>query len=330
MLPAPLGPLFSCVLVGACAVAAMAQSPRNVSVTFNGDTDPPAPLAVDAWHAITASYRYPGGVDRLTNTYLVIVRGGDPRTGFYLGYHVPSGELGIVKHGQWNATEATGLPGETGRIIENDQGYMDCEHTVVTQTADDITVAYRVKFKPGVLQGVYSVLMYIEDRDVNYEGFTAMGTVTIDNEGWVHRSDMPARWRNSLTPAGEPVGPLTLAEGGRARYVLALPSAAGRVELKAAGDLARHLQLICGADFATVDESDMPAGTAFISIGRTNLLADAACKFKDADLAEEGYALEVVDGNIYLYGGSGRGLLHGVYSLLEEDLGCRWYSNTSV
>ena len=34
--------------------------------------------------------------------------------------------------------------------------------------------------------------------------------------------------------------------------------------------------------------------------------------------------------NVYLYGGSGRGLMHGVYSLLEEDLGCRWYSPTSI
>jgi len=330
MPPAPPGSLCSCLLLGACAVAAMAQSPRNVSVTFNGDTDPSAPLAVDAWHTITASYRYPGGVDRLTNTYLVIVRGPDPRSGFYLGYHVPTNEIGIVKHGHYNATEATGLPGEPGKIIENDQGYVDCEHTVVTKTADDITVAYRVKFKPGVMKGAYGVLMYIEDRDVNHEGFTAMGTVTVDNEGLVHRTDMPARWRNSLTPAGDPVGPLTLAEGGQARYALLLPGDAGRVELRAAGDLARHLQLICGADFATSGESEAPAGTPFISIGRTNLLAASACRFKDADLAEEGYALEVVDGNIYLYGGSGRGLLHGVYSLLEEDLGCRWYSNTSV
>jgi len=51
---------------------------------------------------------------------------------------------------------------------------------------------------------------------------------------------------------------------------------------------------------------------------------------KAADLAEEGYAVEVVGEDVYVYGGSGRGLMHGVYSLLEEDLGCRWYSPTSI
>ena len=59
-------------------------------------------------------------------------------------------------------------------------------------TADDISVAYRVKFKPGVLRGSYSVYQYIEDKDVRYEGFTIMGSVTIGDDGGVHRTDMPA------------------------------------------------------------------------------------------------------------------------------------------
>jgi hypothetical protein len=67
-----------------------------------------------------------------------------------------------------------------------------------------------------------------------------------------------------------------------------------------------------------------------VSVGRTRLLEASACNWKNADMAAEGYAIEVLGKNVYLYGGQGRGLLHGAYSLLEEDLGCRWYSPRSI
>ena len=35
---------------------------------------------------------------------------------------------------------------------------------------------------------------------MKYEGFTVMGSVTIGDEGMVHRTDMPAQWTNSLKP----------------------------------------------------------------------------------------------------------------------------------
>jgi len=321
--------LSALLTAGPWVGCALAQSPRNVSVTFNGETDAAEPLAVDTWHTITATYRYEAKIDVLLNTYLVISRGNDQLSGFYLGYKPEPNELAIVKHGFWNATEATGTPGEAGRIIENDQGYMDCENTKVTRTADEISIAYRVKFKPGVLRGMCNVFMYVEDKEVRYEGFTIMGNVTIDTDAGVHRTDMPQEWENSLEPKGDPAPELTLAEGGKALYTVVIPREATRVEKKAAADLCLTLKLICGADFAFTTEDQPPAGRC-ISVGRTELLSKSGCKWRDADLAAEGYAVEVIDGNVLVYGGSGRGLINGVYSLLEEDLGCRWYSTSSV
>ncbi len=307
------------------------EAPRNVGVTFDGETEAAEPLSTDTWHTITASYRYVGHIGILTNTYLVITRGSEQLSGFYVGYHVPTDTLQIVKHGFWNATEATGLPGEVGKIIENDQGYVDCEHSRVEKTADDITVAYRVKFKPHVLLGLYNVFLYIEATDRKYDGFTNLGAVTIDRDAAVHRTDMPKGWASALKPRGTPAPALTLADNHRARYTLVIPRDAKRIERKAASDLALYLKLISGADFPIVTEADFsPKGHPFLSVGRTELLAKSSCEWKSADLAAEGYALEVLGGNVYLYGGSGRGLMDGVYSLLEEDLGCRWYSTTSV
>jgi hypothetical protein len=319
------------VLAGSSARCLFAQAPKNVGVTFNGETDGVEPLAVDTWHTIAARYRYAGHVHLLTNTFLVIARGNSQLTGFYVGYNLPARQLAIVKHGYWNATEATGTPGAPGKIIENDQGAIDCEHTRVDRTADDISVTYRIKFKKGVLKGAYNVFLYVEDRNVNHDGFTNLGTILIGEETAVRRTDMPPPWRNSLRPKGMPSEELTLADGGRAKYVVVIPAAAKRIEKKAAGDLCLYLKLISGAAFPIVSEDELPpGGNSRISVGRTQLLARSPCRWKNADLAVEGYALEVAGQDVYLYGGSGRGLVHGVYSLLEEDLGCRWYSTTSI
>lgn len=322
--------LLTCVAAGT-APGLPAQAPRSLGVTINGETEAAEPLAVDQWHTITARYQYPGKIDRLTNTFLVIARGQNLLSGWDIGYNLPANELMIIKHGFWNATEATGHPGEAGKIIENDQGYLDCEHTTVVRTADEITVSYRLKFKPGVLRGAYNVFLYVEDRDLNHHAFTPFTTITIGDEALVHRSDMPKEWRNALRPKGNPSPALLLADAGRARYVVVIPREPKPIETKAAADLSRHLEWISGADFAILREDQLRAkDTPYISIGRTDLLARAKARWKSADLAPEEYALEVVGGNVYLYGGPGRGLMHGVYSLLEEDLGCRWYSTNSV
>ena len=126
------------VLCGSSARGLADDGPRNLGVTFNGESDAVEPLATDTWHTITASYRYDGKIGLLTNTYLVLARGGDLLSGFDVGYHLPTNQLGIVKHGYWNATEATGAPGEAGKVIENDQGYLDCENTTVRRTDDEI------------------------------------------------------------------------------------------------------------------------------------------------------------------------------------------------
>jgi hypothetical protein len=323
--------LIASLVASLSAPALLAQSPKNLGVTFNGKkAETLEPLATDVWHTITASYRHTGKVPVLTNTYLVICRGSNQLSGFYLGYNLPAKELAIVKHGFWNATEATGTPGEKGKVIENDQGFMDCESTTVATTADEVVVTYRVKFKPGVMTGTYTVFQYIEDKDINYAGFENVAAIAIDREAETVRRDMPKQWRNSLKPSGKRAT-LTLAKAGKTGYTLVIPEQAQDRERKAAADLARYFKLISGAEFPVVSEDQRPAATGpYLSIGRTKLLAGSRAAWKDADLAVEGYAIEVLGKNAYLYGGSGRGLLHGVYSLLEEDLGCRWYSPTSI
>ncbi len=47
------------------------------------------------------------------------------------------------------------------------------------------------------------------------------------------------------------------------------------------------------------------------------------------DLPPEGFSLDAQGGGLSILGGAERGVMYGCYSLLEDDLGCRWY-NTRV
>lgn len=50
----------------------------------------------------------------------------------------------------------------------------------------------------------------------------------------------------------------------------------------------------------------------------------------DKSLGNEGYRIAVRNGQVVLSGGKTRGVINAVYALLEEDLGCRFYTKDSV
>ena len=135
------------------------------------------------------------------------------------------------------------------------------------------------------------------------------------------------RWDNVLAPQGEPSGPLTLARDGKAEYVILLPARPTTQEQKAAEELATWLGEMTGAQWPLIKEPGQAAEVKFISVGRTELLRRAGLEASTIDLGDEGYAIGQQDGNIYLFGGKTRGPITAVFSLLEEDLGCRWYTS---
>lgn len=137
-------------------------------------------------------------------------------------------------------------------------------------------------------------------------------------------------WTNALAPKGPKAAELTLARRGRALYAILIPKAASGPEKKAATDLARWLREITSAEFTIAAESGAaPPEGRFISIGRTRLLQSSGLAIARAKLGSEGYAIDVKDGNLFLVGGDTRGPVNAAYALLEEDLGCRWYSRFS-
>lgn len=50
----------------------------------------------------------------------------------------------------------------------------------------------------------------------------------------------------------------------------------------------------------------------------------------DSRFGDDGYTIRSKDWTVFLWGGPKRGLINGVYALLEEDMGCRFYTPESV
>lgn len=133
-------------------------------------------------------------------------------------------------------------------------------------------------------------------------------------------------WHNALAPQGTPSPDLTLVSNGSSNYRIVKPALATPVETKAAADLQTWIQQITGYAIPILSE-DTPLGSLTpISVGQTNLLTQAGLPPAGVDLGEDGYCIAVRNGKLFLYGGSKRGPINAVYALLEEDIGCRWYS----
>ena len=139
--------------------------------------------------------------------------------------------------------------------------------------------------------------------------------------------DRHADWRSALPAVGERAAELSWSVEGVSDYRIVLGASATTMDQKAAEDLARWLGEMTGAKFAVVREADAfePTGRE-ISIGHTRLLQDSGLKLAKQDLSRDGYGIGVKGQQLFIVGGSQRGIINGVYSLLEEDLDCRWYA----
>ncbi len=138
-------------------------------------------------------------------------------------------------------------------------------------------------------------------------------------------AQMPKDWQNSLKPKGTPAKQMVFADKGKTKYRIVIPQNANDAQKKAAAIISSRFEQISGAAFPIVSEGPgfKPSGYE-ISISDTNLLKTSGIKRKN--LGKEGYAIDVRGNRLFIYGGGLRGAISGAYSLLEEDLGCRWYA----
>ena len=149
------------------------------------------------------------------------------------------------------------------------------------------------------------------------------GTAEFDIKTW-------NQWYNSLKPKGESGQEITLSVKSETDYSIIIPDAATTQEKKAAEDLAHWLREMTDTQFPVVPDSQVKANGKFISIGQTSQFLKANIDHSKIDLKDEGYGIAVNNHRLFLWGGRTRGIINAVYALLEEDLGCRWYTNDHI
>ena len=139
------------------------------------------------------------------------------------------------------------------------------------------------------------------------------------------------KWMNSLTPAGRPGSELSLTANEKSDYRILLSKSPTTQDQKAADDLQTWLLQMTGAKLTVVKESrELKDYSRLISIGQTQLFKKSGLAAIAEDLKDEGYGIDQKGDLLFLWGGRTRGVINAVYALLEEDLGCRWYSNEAV
>ena len=118
---------------------------------------------------------------------------------------------------------------------------------------------------------------------------------------------------------------LILAEGKQSRYRIVIPSAASPSEKRAAEVLQAHLLQISGAPLPVIG-ADKARSPYEILLGQNDRLDELKTGINFNELKEDGFVIKTDSARLIIAGGSEQGTLYGVYTFLEEYLGCRQYT----
>ncbi len=115
-----------------------------------------------------------------------------------------------------------------------------------------------------------------------------------------------------------------LADKGTSEYVIRLCAEPTPAERHAAEELQRFLKEITGAQLPVREAGALPAHA--ILVGRDAEAGRLAPDVDWAALGHEGLVVCTAGPHLLLAGGRPRGTLYAVYSFLQNDLGCRWFT----
>jgi hypothetical protein len=121
--------------------------------------------------------------------------------------------------------------------------------------------------------------------------------------------------------SAEPV----LAENGRSAYRIVVARDASPSIKHGAEELQMFLGEISGAKLPIVTDQE-PQVPQEIILGDNAHLRKLDAKIDLASLGKEGYVIRTVGWTLVIAGGPVRGAMYGVYGLLEDHLGCRWFA----
>jgi len=118
---------------------------------------------------------------------------------------------------------------------------------------------------------------------------------------------------------------VVLVDKGKSNYRIVLPRNAIPSEHYAAEELQRYLERIADVKLPIVPDSE-PMTTREILLGDNAHLRQLGIRMDFGKFGTDGFTLRTYRNHLIIAGGRPRGTLYGVYALLEEKLGVRWFT----
>jgi hypothetical protein len=118
---------------------------------------------------------------------------------------------------------------------------------------------------------------------------------------------------------------VAISQDGQAKAVIVIAPDAPAPEQHAAKELADFLRQTTGATFELAGQRKPGASCILVGPAAAKLADE---QFSTEGLGAEGIVVKTVGNDLILAGGAPRGTLYAVYTFLEEQLGCRWWSST--
>ncbi len=114
-------------------------------------------------------------------------------------------------------------------------------------------------------------------------------------------------------------------EGG-SEYTIVIARDAPASERYAATELRDWIKAVSGVELPVTDLDGGQAGKRLV-VGYNSLVENYFPDTVKPEDRDDSFEVRSREGDIFFWGGSKRGTLYSVYSFLEEELGCRWYSS---
>jgi len=118
---------------------------------------------------------------------------------------------------------------------------------------------------------------------------------------------------------------LTLAAKGKSSYRIVLATNSLLSERYAAEELQKYLQKLTGAKLPIISDTTRP-GAHEILLGDNAHVRALGLSLDCTRFGPDDFTLRTEHGHLLIAGGKPRGTLYGVYELLEQKLGVRWFT----
>ncbi|MCS7253195.1 MAG: DUF4838 domain-containing protein [Armatimonadota bacterium] len=118
---------------------------------------------------------------------------------------------------------------------------------------------------------------------------------------------------------------VVIAERGKSDYSIVIAKDAIPSERYAAEELQRYIERISGAKLPIVTD-EQPMRKREIMLGENGHTKKLRIKLDTKKFGTDGFIIRTVGESLVIVGGKPRGTLYGVYALLEEKFGVRWFA----